>query len=64
MPNLQLIIQDGRLAAVVIAGHAIIDDTLSDDQRQRVQAMCLYALETQDGWLQGPHASAVAWPLP
>lgn len=32
----------------MIAGQAIIDDTLNDTDRQHVQAMCLYALEIAD----------------
>lgn len=45
MPNLQRINHNGRLAAIVLAGQAIIDDTLSDDAFRHVQAKCLYALE-------------------
>lgn len=45
MPNLQRIHHNGRLAAVVVAGEAIVDDTLSDYALASVQAKCLYALE-------------------
>lgn len=55
MTNLQPIIHDGRLAAIVIAGQAIIDDTLTEHDRQHVKAMCLYALEIEDGRRTGPY---------
>ena len=45
MANLQRISHRGRLAAVVVAGQAIIENTLSDEDFRHVQAMCLYALE-------------------
>lgn len=45
MANLQRISHRGRLAAVVVAGQAIIEDTLSDEDFHHVQAMCLYSLE-------------------
>lgn len=45
---MQPIQDNGRLVAVVVAGHAIINDTLSDEQFRRAQAMCLYALELAD----------------
>ena len=45
MPNLQRINYNGRLAAIAIAGQAIIEDTLSDEAFRQVQAKCLYALE-------------------
>jgi hypothetical protein len=45
MPNLQPIKHCGRLAAVVVAGQAIIDDVLPDEEFRHVEAMCLYALE-------------------
>ncbi len=48
VPNLQRINHNGRLAAIVLAGQAIIDDTLSDDDFKHVQAKCLYALELAD----------------
>lgn len=46
--NLQKIHHGGRLAAVVVAGQAIIDDTLSPYALASVQAKCLYALELAD----------------
>lgn len=45
VPNLQRIIHNGQLVAVVVAGQAIIEDTLSDERFRHVQAMCLYALD-------------------
>ena len=46
--NLRKIHHLGRLAAVVVAGQAIIDDTLSPYALACVQAKCLYALELAD----------------
>jgi hypothetical protein len=43
--NLQKIHHGRRFAAVVVAGQAIIDDTLSPYAFAFVQAKCLYALE-------------------
>jgi hypothetical protein len=60
MPGLQQIIHNGKLAALIIAGQAIIDDTLADEQRRQVQAMCLYALEIQDGQRPGPYSDSDA----
>jgi hypothetical protein len=48
MRNLQPIYDNGCLVAVVVGGQAVIDDTLSDQQSRRAQAMCLYALELAD----------------
>lgn len=45
MRNLQPITHQGQLVAIVIAGQAIIDDTLTPPAHRHVQAMCLYALE-------------------
>ena len=60
MAGLQQITHNGKLAALVIAGQAIIDDTLPDDQRRQIQAMCLYALEIQDGQRDGPYSDSDA----
>lgn len=49
MASLQRINHRGRLAAVVVAGQAVIEDTLSDEDFRHVEAMCLYALELDDG---------------
>jgi len=45
MAHLQRINHCGRLVAVVLAGHAVIEDTLTDEDFRHVEAMCLYALE-------------------
>jgi hypothetical protein len=60
MPNLQRITHNGQLAAIVIAGQAIIDDTLNDNDRQHVQAMCLYAFQITDGLRPGPYTDTDA----
>ncbi len=58
--HLQLITHQGRLAAVVIAEQAIIDDTLPPEQHQHVQAMCLYALQISEHERPGPYTDADA----
>lgn len=60
MAALQQINHNGRLAAIVIGGQAIIDATLTDNQQRQVQAMCLYALEIQAGARAGPYTDASA----
>jgi hypothetical protein len=60
MPRLQRINHNGQLAAVVIAGQAILDDTLADTHRRHVQAMCLYALEIAERQRPGPYTDAAA----
>lgn len=55
MRGLRQIIHNDRLAAIVIAGQAIIDDTLTEQDRQHVKALCLYALQIQDGQRTGPY---------
>ncbi len=55
MSRLQQITHNGELVAIVLAGQAIIDDTLPASERSKVQAMCLYALEIQAGELPGPY---------
>ena len=45
MSEIQPIIHHGRLVAVIVAGQAIISDTLPKQQHAIVKAMCLYALE-------------------
>jgi hypothetical protein len=55
MPNLQRIHHNGQLAAIVIRGEAIIDDTLDPDTRRRVEAKCLYALEIDEQRRPGPY---------
>lgn len=60
MRNLQRINHNRQLAAIVIADQAIIDDTLTGEHRQHVQAMCLYALEIEHGERPGPYTDAAA----
>lgn len=60
MRNLQPIVHHGQLAAVVIGGLAIIDDTLTDRAHRHVQAMCLYALELEDREGAGAYSDADA----
>ncbi len=60
MNNLQPITHHGRLSAVVIAGQAIIDDTLPPAAHRHVQAMCLYALEISDHARPGPYTDHAA----
>ena len=50
----------GRVAAVVIAGQAIIPDALPRREQATVKAMCLYALEIADGRLPGPYSDTQA----
>ena len=63
MSDVQPIIHHGRVAAIVVAGQAIIPDALPDRERATVKAICLYALEVADGRLRGPysHARALAY---
>lgn len=60
MRNLQPIIHQGQLAAIVVGGLAVIDDTLSDEAFRHVQAMCIYALQIADRERPGPYKDAVA----
>ena len=60
MPRLQRINHNGQLAAVVVAGQAILDDTLADPDRRHVQAKCLYALEIAERQRPGPYTDAAA----
>jgi hypothetical protein len=60
MSTIQQITHQGRLAAIVLAGQAIIDDTLPVDQQRHVQAMCLYALEISAGDRARPYTDASA----
>lgn len=54
--NLQPIFHDGRLAAIAFAGHAIIADRPTGEERLTVAAMSLYALEVQAGERPGPYS--------
>lgn len=56
----QPIIHRRRAAAVVVAGRAIISDTLPNQEQATVKAMCLYALEVAEGRLPGPYSDAQA----
>jgi len=60
MRNIQPITHRGRLAAVVVAGEAIVEDTLAEEDFRVVQAMCLYALEIGDHERPGPYTDADA----
>lgn len=60
MRNAQLINHRGQLAAVVVAGQAIIEDTLPADDFRHVQAMCLYAMEIATRERPGPYTDAGA----
>ena len=53
MAELQRIVYHGRLAAVVIAGEAILTDPLPEPDERTVKAMCLYALEINAGLQPG-----------
>jgi hypothetical protein len=48
MEALTPIIHQGRVAAIVIAGQAVIRSSLSTADARFVQAMCLYALQLAD----------------
>jgi hypothetical protein len=56
MTNLQKIIYNGQLAAVVVADQAIVVDGLPEDDERTVRAMCLYALEIAAGRERGPYS--------
>lgn len=56
MHRIQPIIHHGRIAALVVAGQAIISDTLPEQERAAVRAMCLYALDVAEGSLPGPYS--------
>lgn len=60
MRNIQLVVHRGQLAAVIVAGQAVIEDTLPDQDFRHVQAMCLYAMEIIDGDRPGPYTDAEA----
>lgn len=53
MSELQKIVYKGRLAAVVLAGQAILTDRLPEQDERTVKAMCLYALEVATGLQAG-----------
>lgn len=55
MSELQKIIYNGQLAAIVLADQAIIPDGLAETDERTVKAMCLYALEVAAGLQPGPY---------
>jgi hypothetical protein len=54
--NLQKITHNGRVAALVVADHAVVLDGLREDEERTVKAMCLYALEVAAGREPGPYS--------
>jgi hypothetical protein len=58
--GMQQIVYRGRLSAVVLAGQAIVDDTLGAGELRHVLAMCLFALEVQAGDRPGPYCEQAA----
>jgi hypothetical protein len=60
MRKIQPIIHQGQIAAVVVGGLAVIEDTLTDTAHRHVQAMCLYALEIEDRERPGPYNDTAA----
>ena len=60
MSEIQPITHRGRMAALVVAGQAIIPDALPSQEQTTVNAMCLYALEVAEGRLPGPYNDAQA----
>jgi hypothetical protein len=55
MTNVVPISHNGRIAAAVLHGHAIIATDLPDQDRATVEAMCLYAAEILAGRIDGPY---------
>ena len=55
MSELQKIILNGEVAAVVVAGQAIVLDGLGETDERTVKAMCLYAMEVNEGLQPGPY---------
>jgi hypothetical protein len=60
MRNIQIIAHRGQFAAAIVAGQAVIEDTLPDQDFRHVQAMCLYAMEIIDGDRPGPYSDTDA----
>jgi hypothetical protein len=54
--NVQKIIHNGRLAAIVVSDQAILVNGLPNDEECTVKAMCLYALEIAAGREPGPYS--------
>jgi hypothetical protein len=55
MSELQKVIYNGRLVAIVLADQAIIPEGLAETEERTVKAMCLYALEIAAGLQAGPY---------
>ena len=60
MSEMQKIIYNSRLAALVLADQAILTDTLPTPDERTVKAMCLYALEIAAGQQPGPYSDEKA----
>ena len=56
MSGLQKIIYNGHVAAIVLAGQAIVADGLAETDERTVKAMCLYAMEVNEGLQPGPYS--------
>jgi hypothetical protein len=56
MSEFQQITYNGEVVAVVIGGEAIIPTALPAEDRQTVEAMCLYALEVTAGKHAGSYS--------
>jgi hypothetical protein len=54
--ELQKIIYNGRVVAIVLADQAIIPDGLAESDERTVKAMRLYALEVAAGLKPGPYS--------
>jgi len=61
MSELQKIIYNGHVAAIVLADQAIIPDGLAETDERTVEAMCLYALELAAGLQSGPYTDERAF---
>jgi hypothetical protein len=60
MKTIQLITHNDRPAAIVAGDTAIVADHVAGDDRARVQAMCLYAMEISAGTQPGPYSDELA----
>jgi len=58
--EVQPIVHNGRLVALVVDGQAIISERVPKPEQWTVKAMCLYALEVAAGRLPGPYSAARA----
>lgn len=54
--NLQKIVHNGRVAALVVADQAILSEGLKENEERIVKAMCLYALDVAAGLQPGPYS--------